>query len=82
MVDIVRRLGGKPKIVKQERGKITEPDQIKRILDESNAKAVAIVHAETSTSVLQPLRKIGAREEIRCLIYSQRGRTKDRHLLH
>jgi len=45
-------------IVKQERGKITEPDQIKRTLDESNAKAVAIVRAETSTSVLQPLRKI------------------------
>jgi len=41
MVDIERRLGGKPIIVKQERGKITEPDQIKRILDESNAKAVA-----------------------------------------
>ena len=59
MVDIVRRLGGKPIIVEQERGKIIEPGQIKRTLDESNAKAVAIVHAETSTGVLQPLDGIG-----------------------
>ena len=39
MVDIVRRLGGKPIVVEQEQGKIIEPDQIKRALEKSNAKA-------------------------------------------
>ena len=92
MVDIVGRLGGKPIIVKQERGKIIEPDQIKRTLEENNAKAVAIVHAETSTGVLQPLDGIGGivRKYDALLVDAvtslgggpgQRGRTEDRHLL-
>ena len=59
MVDIVRRLGGRPIVVEQERGKIIEPDLIGEALSKSDAKAVAIIHAETSTGVLQPLERIG-----------------------
>jgi len=59
MAEIVRRLGGKPIIVEGERGKVIEPDQIEEALERSDAKAVAIVHAETSTAVLQPLKRVG-----------------------
>ncbi len=59
MVDMVKRLDGKPIVVEQEKGKIIEAERIEEALKESSAKAIAIVHAETSTGVLQPLEKIG-----------------------
>jgi len=59
MAEMVKRLGGRPMIVKQERGGIIQPDRIEKALEESNAKAVAIVHVETSSCVMQPLERIG-----------------------
>jgi alanine-glyoxylate transaminase/serine-glyoxylate transaminase/serine-pyruvate transaminase len=59
MVDIAERCGAKVTRVDTEWGKITEPDQIKKaLLSCPKAKLVAIVHAETSTGALQPLKEI------------------------
>lgn len=59
--DMVRRCGGKPIEIKTAWGEMVPPD---RVLDElqkrPDLKAVAFVHAETSTGVRQPLEEIGA----------------------
>ncbi|MGD8238926.1 MAG: alanine--glyoxylate aminotransferase family protein, partial [Armatimonadota bacterium] len=55
MSDIVERCGGLLIPVHAEMGQIIEPDVVARSLDNSNPKLVALVHAETSTGVLQPL---------------------------
>ncbi|MGQ9629903.1 MAG: pyridoxal-phosphate-dependent aminotransferase family protein [bacterium] len=59
MSDIVERCGGKLNRVDAEWGKIIEPDSVEASLKKTKAKVVAIVHAETSTGVLQPLEEIG-----------------------
>jgi alanine-glyoxylate transaminase / serine-glyoxylate transaminase / serine-pyruvate transaminase len=59
MVDIAERSGAKVTRVDTEWGKVTEPDQIKAALKSCpKPKLVAIVHAETSTGALQPLKEI------------------------
>lgn len=58
MADIVDRCGAKAIIVESEWGKWIDPQQVKDALANSNPKLVAIVHAETSTGVLQPLQEI------------------------
>jgi alanine-glyoxylate transaminase/serine-glyoxylate transaminase/serine-pyruvate transaminase len=61
MAAIVERCGGKLIRVEAPWGRIVEPDTIKQALARSGpVKAVAVVHAETSTGVLQPLEQIGA----------------------
>src|SRR5205085_9957734 len=56
MFDIVGRAGGRPTTVRAEWGTAIDPEQIRRALVSCNKpKAVAIVHAETSTGVLQDL---------------------------
>ncbi|HJQ25008.1 MAG TPA: alanine--glyoxylate aminotransferase family protein [Blastocatellia bacterium] len=56
MLDIVGRAGGRPTQVRAEWGTPIDPEQIRAALDACNKpKAVAIVHAETSTGVLQDL---------------------------
>ena len=56
--EMVNRCGGKCVEVKSEWGRTIKKDDVEEALEKSNAKAVAIVHAETSTGVLQPLREI------------------------
>lgn len=56
--DIVTRYGGKSIEVKEDWGKSIKAEEVEKALSQSNAKAVAIVHVETSTGVLQPLEKI------------------------
>ncbi|MFQ6040642.1 MAG: pyridoxal-phosphate-dependent aminotransferase family protein, partial [Candidatus Poribacteria bacterium] len=58
MADIVERIGGKLTVVEAEWGKIIPPEKVKEALAKVKAKVVAIVHAETSTGVLQPLDEI------------------------
>ena len=59
MADIVKRCGAEPIIVQAEWGNIVEPEQVKRVLRESGKiKLLAIVHAETSTGVRQPLEEL------------------------
>lgn len=58
MADIVERCGAKAIRVEAPWGEPIAPKQIKDALKNSKPKLVAIVHAETSTGVLQPLEEI------------------------
>lgn len=58
---VVERCGGKPIRLEAPWGQIIEPDAIQTALSRSGpVKAVALVHAETSTGAWQPLKDIGA----------------------
>ena len=59
MCDIVGRLGGRLLRVDAEWGKPIEPEAVEKALKSEKVKLVAIVHAETSTGVRQPLEEIG-----------------------
>ena len=59
MVEIAERCGAKVVRIDTEWGKIIEAARIKNALDQvRHPKLLAIVHAETSTGVLQPLQEI------------------------
>ena len=58
MSDIVERCGAKLIRVDAPWGESIDPAQVKEALENSTPKLVAIVHAETSTGVLQPLEEI------------------------
>ena len=58
MVDIVERIGAKAIRVDSPWGQPIQPIDVKTALENCNPKMVAIVHAETSTGVLQPLEEI------------------------
>jgi len=58
MCDIVERCGARLIRVDAPWGKPVEPAQVREALKSCNPKLVAIVHAETSTGVLQPLEEI------------------------
>ena len=55
MRDIVKRAGGQPVVVEAKWGQAIDPKQIEAALDSCKPRALAIVHAETSTGVLQDL---------------------------
>jgi len=58
---VAERLGAKVVEVRGEAGTILDPQRLMEALQRHpEAKAVAIVHAETSTGVQQPLEEIGA----------------------
>ena len=59
MLDIIGRAGGKPVIARAEWGQAIRRKDIEGALDSSNPRALAIVHAETSTGVLQDLTGLG-----------------------
>ena len=58
MADIANRAGATVHKVEQDWGKPIDPQDVKTALEKCNPKLVAIVHAETSTGVLQPLEEI------------------------
>lgn len=58
LADIAERCGAKVIKVESEWGKSINPDDVKKALASCNPKLLAIVHAETSTGVLQPLQEI------------------------
>lgn len=61
MVDIAGRSGAEVKVVQGEWGRIIEPEQVEAAFkDMPDAKLLAVVHAETSTGVLQPLPDLAA----------------------
>ena len=60
MSDIVERCGAKLTRVDAPWGQPVDPAAVKAALETCSPKVVAIVHAETSTGVLQPLEEIGA----------------------
>jgi len=55
MRDIVERSGGKPVVVEAKWGEAFDPKQIEAALNSCQPRALALVHAETSTGVLQDL---------------------------
>lgn len=59
MSDIVERCGAKLHRVDAKWGDPVDPQQVREALKKCTPKIVAIVHAETSTGVLQPLEEIG-----------------------
>ncbi len=60
LASVVERCGGKPIRVEAPWGECIQPDAIEQALVRSGpVKAVAVVHAETSTGVWQPLADIG-----------------------
>jgi (S)-ureidoglycine---glyoxylate transaminase len=56
--EIARRYGADVESVDAEWGRIVEPEAITAALRRRPAKLVAIVHADTSTGILQPLEEI------------------------
>lgn len=55
MRDIIDRAGGKPIVVEAKWGEAIDPGRIRGALASSKPRALAVVHAETSTGVLQDL---------------------------
>lgn len=59
MRDIIGRAGGKPVAVEAKWGEAFDVEQIRAALASCRPRALAIVHAETSTGVLQDLSGLG-----------------------
>ncbi|MFM8550973.1 MAG: pyridoxal-phosphate-dependent aminotransferase family protein [Nitrospiraceae bacterium] len=61
MATVVERCGGLPVRIEAPWGRIIEPEAVRQALALSGpVKAVALVHAETSTGAWQPLEEVGA----------------------
>ncbi|HSU69028.1 MAG TPA: alanine--glyoxylate aminotransferase family protein [Tepidisphaeraceae bacterium] len=60
MVDVAQRCGAQVQTVEAPWGSIIDQDRIIQAIGQHNPKLVAIVHAETSTGVHQPVDRIGA----------------------
>jgi alanine-glyoxylate transaminase / serine-glyoxylate transaminase / serine-pyruvate transaminase len=59
MVEIVKRCQAEPIIIESEWGTIVKPEQVEEVLKRTKkVKLIALVHAETSTGVCQPLERI------------------------
>jgi alanine-glyoxylate transaminase/serine-glyoxylate transaminase/serine-pyruvate transaminase len=58
MADIVNRIGGKLIRIDAEWGTAVEPQALKAAIAGRKPKVVAVVHAETSTGVCQPLEEL------------------------
>ncbi|RJS74444.1 alanine--glyoxylate aminotransferase family protein [Candidatus Bathyarchaeota archaeon] len=58
MKEMVQRCGGNPVVVEAEWGEPIRREDVEKALSESNARVVTIVHAETSTGILQPIKEI------------------------
>lgn len=60
MLEIVRRCGGEPVVLSAEWGRSLPVDQVINTLKANSFKAVALVHAETSTGTRQDIAEVGA----------------------
>jgi alanine-glyoxylate transaminase / serine-glyoxylate transaminase / serine-pyruvate transaminase len=58
MTDVCGRYGGEVVTVPAQWGQPIDPGDIRKALADKGAKIVAVVHAETSTGVLQPIEEI------------------------
>lgn len=57
--EILARSGAEITLLEREWGTVFEPEEIEAELKKGGYKAVAIIHGETSTSMMQPLEEIG-----------------------
>ena len=58
--EILERCGADITIIEREWGTVFDPQEIEDALKKDSYKAVALVHGDTSTSLMQPLEEIGA----------------------
>lgn len=58
LIEIAERCGAEVVAVREEWGRIIEPDRIAAALAGGRTRLVAMIHGETSTGVLQPLAEI------------------------
>lgn len=65
LADLVERWGGKPVRVESEWGKPIDMDQVRDAFKMSNARIMAMVHAETSTGMRQPIEDLKSLRDIR-----------------
>ncbi|MGL5259040.1 MAG: pyridoxal-phosphate-dependent aminotransferase family protein [Lachnospiraceae bacterium] len=59
LAEILERCGADITILEREWGTVFTPEEVEEALKKDTYKAVAIVHGETSTSMMQPLDEIG-----------------------
>jgi alanine-glyoxylate transaminase/serine-glyoxylate transaminase/serine-pyruvate transaminase len=60
MCEVARRIGARVERVEAEPGTALAPDAMARAIERVRPRVVALVHAETSTGVLQPVEEIAA----------------------
>ncbi|MCC8128165.1 MAG: alanine--glyoxylate aminotransferase family protein [Clostridiales bacterium] len=60
LAEILERCGAEITLLEKEWGTVFEPEEIEEALKKDSYKAVACIHGETSTSMMQPLEEIGA----------------------
>lgn len=58
MEEVFRRCGAEVTTVEVPWGKAVDPEDVRRAAHEARPQVIAVVHAETSTGVLQPLEEI------------------------
>lgn len=58
MCDMVERMGGVLKSIEVNWGEVFDPQQVEKAIKEFHPQIVGIVHAETSTGALQPLKEM------------------------
>lgn len=59
LAEILERCGAKITLLEREWGTVFDPQEIEDALKKDSYKAVACIHGETSTSMMQPLEEIG-----------------------
>jgi (S)-ureidoglycine---glyoxylate transaminase len=55
LIELAERCGAEVVAVREEWGRVIEPDRIAKALDGGRTRLIAMIHGETSTGVLQPL---------------------------
>src|SRR5437867_5889257 len=65
MVEMVERWGGKAIRVESEWGQPLDLDNVRKTFKSSNAGTVAMIHAETSTGMRQPIEELKSLRDIR-----------------
>ena len=59
LAEILERCGAEITLLEREWGTVFEPEEIEEALKKDQYKAVACIHGETSTSMMQPLEELG-----------------------
>lgn len=68
LTEIAERCGGEVRLIECEWGEVFDPEQVIKEMHRMKPKLVAMVHGETSTGRMQPLKEIGyACREMDCL---------------
>lgn len=59
LAEILERCGAEITLLERDWGTVFDPEEIEEALKKDSYKAVACIHGETSTSMMQPLEEIG-----------------------